>query len=299
MHVHGRKLTLYGAVTANAAIAITKFIAGAAAGSGAMLSEGIHSVVDTGDGLLVLLGLHLAKRPPSKRHPYGHGLEVYFWSLVVAMAIFAVGGGVSIYEGIHRLSIGETPRLTWWTYAVLGVAFVFEGSSWTIAMREFKRTRGRRGIWTAIERSKDPTTFIVVLEDSAALIGIVIAATGITLSHLLDVPALDALASILIGLLLATVAAILARETWSLLIGEAASPELVDSIQAIAKRQPHVVGVETPRTLHLGPDHVHVDLDIHVEPPASAAELIQTSHRIEASVRESHPIVKRVSLRFT
>lgn len=297
--MRGRKLTLFGAIAANAAIAITKFIAAAAAGSGAMLSEGIHSVVDTGDGLLVLLGLHLAKRPATKRHPYGHGLEVYFWSMVVAMAIFAVGGGVSIYEGIHRLSARETLELSWWTYAVLGAAFLFEGTSWTIAMREFKRTRGRRGLWTAIERSKDPTTFIVVLEDSAALIGILIAATGITLAHVLDAPFLDALASILIGLLLAAVAVILGRETWSLLIGEAASPELVDSIQSIAKQQPHVVGVEPPRTMHLGPDHVHVDLDIHVETPASADELLETSRRIEDSVRECHPIVKRVSLRFT
>src|SRR5574338_338293 len=195
--VRGRKLTLYGAITANAAIAITKFIAAAAAGSGAMLSEGIHSVVDTGDGLLVLLGLHLAKRPPSKRHPYGHGLEVYFWSMVVAMAIFAVGGGVSIYEGVHRLAGGESLELSWWTYAVLGAAFLFEGTSWMIAMREFKRIRGRRGLWSAIERSKDPTSFVVVLEDSAALIGILIAAAGITLANLLDAPYLDATASIL------------------------------------------------------------------------------------------------------
>jgi cation diffusion facilitator family transporter len=297
--VRGKKLTLYGAIAANLAIAITKFIAAAAAGSGAMLSEGIHSVVDTGDGLLLLLGLHLSKRPPSARHPYGHGLEVYFWSMVVAMAIFAVGGGVSIYEGVHRMAAGESIELSWWTYAVLGVAFLFEGTSWSIAMREFKRTRGRRGIWTAIERSKDPTTFIVVLEDSAALIGILIAAAGITSAHVFDAPFLDALASILIGLLLATVAVILGRETWSLLIGEAASPEVVESIQAIAEQQPHVVGVETPRTMHLGPDHVHVDLDVHVDSPGSADELLETSRQIEARVRERHPVVKRVSLRFT
>ena len=297
--MRGKHVSIYGAVVANLLIAITKFVAAAVTGSGAMLSEGIHSVVDTGDGLLVLLGLRLSKRPPTERHPYGHGLEVYFWSMVVAMAIFAVGGGVSVYEGIHRLGAGADLGSSWWTYAVLGAAFAFEGTSWAIAMREFRRKRGRRGLWQAIERSKDPTAFIIVLEDSAALVGIIIAAVGITAAHLFQAPILDALASIAIGLLLGTVAVILGRETWSLLIGEAAAPEVVQSIREIASREPGVVGVEVPRTLHLGPEQIHVDLDVRVEPSGSVDDLLETTRRIEAAVREEHPAVKRVALRFT
>lgn len=296
--MHGNRLTVYAAIGANAAIAITKFVAAAATSSGAMFSEGIHSVVDTGDGLLLLLGMYLSRRPATERHPYGHGLELYFWSMVVAMAIFGMGGGVSIYEGVHHLSSPRDIAFSMWTYAVLGAAFVFEGVSWVIAMHGFRRARGKRTLWEGIKTSKDPTTFTVVLEDSAALIGIVLAAVGITLAHALGMPTIDSITSILIGLLLCTVAVVLGRETWSLLLGESASPALVESIRCIALAQPGVIDARLPRTMHFGPELVHVDLDLHVDPSRTTIELLATSRELEAAVRDRHPAVKRVSLRF-
>lgn len=292
------RVAVYGAIAANAAIALTKFIAAAAVGSGAMLSEGIHSTVDMGDGLLLLLGLHLSKRPATPRHPYGRGVEVYFWSMVVAGAIFGMGGGVSIYEGILHLEEPRAIEFSIWTYVVLAVAALFEGISWWIGVHAFRRENGRRSLWRAIRRSKDPTTFVVVLEDSAALIGIAVAAIGITLAHLLHAPALDAVASMVIGVLLCAIAAILARETWSLLLGESATPELVASIKEIAERQPGVIDAEPPRTMHLGPEIVHVDLDVHVDLERTSGELVETARRIEREICAEHPVIKRVSLRF-
>jgi cation diffusion facilitator family transporter len=293
-----RLLTLYAAIAANLAIAITKFLAAVVTQSGAMFSEGLHSVIDTGDGLLLLLGIHLSRRPADARHPYGYGHQIYFWSMVVAMVIFGIGGGISIYTGIRHLMSPHAIESSWWAYGVLAAAFIFEGISWLVAMREFRRVRGRRTSWEAIQHSKDPTTFIVVLEDSAALLGILIAAAGLALSHLLDTPVFDAIASILIGVLLGTVAIVLARETWSLLLGEAAAPELVDSIRTLALAQPGVVDAHSPRTMHLGPDLVHVDLDLRVDPTLTAADILATSRSLEAAVRERHPRVQRVSLRF-
>lgn len=292
------RVAVYGAIAANATIALTKFIAAAAVGSGAMLSEGIHSTVDMGDGLLLLLGLHLSKRPPSPHHPYGHGVEVYFWSMVVAGAIFGMGGGVSIYEGILHLLEPREIEFSIWTYVVLGIAAIFEGISWLIGVHAFRRDNGRHNVWRAIKRSKDPTTFVVVLEDSAALLGIAAAAAGITLAHVWHMPAMDAIASIVIGVLLCVIAAILARETWSLLLGESATPELVASIKQIAERQPGVIDAEPPRTMHLGPELVHVDLDVHVDPDRTSGELVETARRIEEEICAEHPEIKRVSLRF-
>ena len=293
-----RRMTIYAAIAANLGIAITKFIAAGLGGSTAMLAEALHSVVDTGDGLLLLLGLYLSRRPPSRRHPYGHGAEVYFWSLVVAMSIFGMGGGLSIYEGIAHLREPSPLGSAALSYAVLGLAFVFEGASWLVARRTFRRIRGARPLWEAIERSKDPTTFMVLLEDSAALIGIAIAATGIALAHGLDAPALDAIASILIGTLLVVMAVVVGRETWSLLLGEAAEPELVESVRRTARAQPGVTGVELPRTMQLGPELVHVDIDLFVDASRSGRELIDMCRGIEAKLRERHPQIHRVSFRF-
>jgi cation diffusion facilitator family transporter len=293
--VKGSRFTVYAAIAANLVIAITKFAAAAVAGSSALFSEGLHSMVDTGDGLLLLLGLHLSKRPPTVRHPYGHGAEVYFWSTVVAMSIFGMGGGISIYEGILHLEHAREPTNAPLGFAVLGIALVFEGISWLVALRGFREMRGRRGAWEAIRRSKDPTTFVVVLEDTAALLGILLAATGLGLAHWFNAPAFDAIASIVIGVLLVVVGVILGRETWSLLLGESASREVVENIRALAKSQPGVLDAREPRTMHIGPDHVHVDLDIYLDTSASAVEVWR---RIEAAVRDKHREVRRVSVRF-
>lgn len=289
-----RRTIVYAAIAANVAIAITKFIAARLSGSSALFSEGLHSLVDTGDGLLLLLGLHLSHKPPTRRHPYGHNGEIYFWSMIVAMSIFGMGGGLSIYQGIRHLAEPRAPTALIWSYSTLGAAFVFEGISWLISVRGFRRIHGRRGVWDAIQASKDPTSFAVVLEDSAALIGILLAAAGIALAHVLDQPAYDAVASILIGLLLVGVGGILGRETRSLLVGESASSEVVDSIRRIACGEPGVRDV-SPRTVHLGPDLVHVDLDVAVEP---GTDVIAMARRIETAVRGRHEQVRRVSFRF-
>jgi cation diffusion facilitator family transporter len=293
--VKSASVTVYAAIAANVAIAVTKFVAAALGGSSALFSEGLHSVVDTGDGLLLLLGLHLSRRPATPRHPYGHGAEVYFWSTVVAMSIFGMGGGVSIYQGILQLEHPRELTGVLLGLGVLGVALVFEGTSWLVALRGFRKARRGRGIWEAIKRSKDPTTFIVVLEDSAALLGLVVAAVGLVLAHWLRAPIFDAIASIVIGVLLVIVGIVLGRETWSLLLGESASREVIESIHALAKAQPGVRDARTPRTMHLGPELVHVDLDLAVEPSASAVDV---SRRIEAAVREKHPEIRHVSVRF-
>lgn len=302
MHVLGSamaekssRVTVYAAIAANLAIAITKFVAAVIGGSSALFSEGLHSIVDTGDGLLLLLGLHLSKRPPTKKHPYGHGAEVYFWSTVVAMSIFGMGGCVSIYEGILHLEHPKAPTSPLLGFGVLAFAAVFEGISWLVALRGFRRVRRGRGVWETIQRSKDPTTFVVVLEDSAALLGIVAAAAGLALAHWLHAPVFDGIASIVIGALLVTVGIVLGRETWSLLLGESASGEVIESIRALARAQPGVLDVRAPRTMHIGPEIVHVDIDVEVDPAASAVTI---QRGIEAAVRDKHPYVRWVSIRF-
>ena len=292
-------IAVYGAIVANVAIAILKFVAAGITGSSAMLSEAIHSVVDTGDGLLVLLGLRLSKRPPTPEHPFGHGMELYFWTLVVAMIIFGVGGGVSFYEGLLHVLDPEPPTDLAWSYGTLGAAIVFEGVSWLVAARQFGRERGRRTIWQAIRGSKDPTTFIILFEDSAALAGLVVALLGTALGQWLHLPVLDGVASIVIGLLLATVAIALARESRSLLVGESADHRLVRGVQEIVQADPVVAEARSPETMHLGPDEVIVDLDVRFEPDASAEEIAKAASRIEHRVRHEHPVVRRLALRLS
>lgn len=289
---------MYAALAANLAIMITKFIAAAASGSAALFSEGIHSAVDTGDSALLLLGLALSQRQASREHPYGQGLQVYFWTLVVAMSIFGAGGGVSIYEGIRHVAEPHPIEAIGWSYGVLGAALLFEGTSWLISLRNFRKVRGQASVWEGIKRSKDPTTFVIVLEDSAALLGILVAATGMTLARFAGIPAADGAASIVIGLLLVAVAIVLGRETWSLLLGEAATPELVRSIRDLARAQPGIVDAHLPRTMHFGPDAVHVDLDVEVDGELRAAQLVDAVNQLEAKVRERYPVVHRVQVRF-
>lgn len=286
---------VYAAIAGNAVIAATKFVAAAISGSSALFSEGMHSVVDTGDGLLILLGLWLSRRPAEPSHPYGHGAQVYFWALVVAMSIFGMGGVVSIYEGIHHLGSPHLPTHPALGLGVLGASFVIEGITWFISVHAFRRARGRRGAWEAIVHGKDPTTFVVVLEDSAALLGIIAAAAGLTLAIVLRDPVYDAIGSIVVGSLLVAIGIILGRETWSLLLGESASRELVESVRAIAAAHPGVLDVRPPRSMHLGPEHVHVDLELIVDPDADA---IEASREIEDAIRAKHPLVGRVSVRF-
>lgn len=291
----GRK-SIYAAIIGNGLIAVTKFVAAALTGSSAMLSEGVHSLVDTGNGGLLLLGLKRSTREADDLHPFGYGKEVYFWTLIVAMLIFAGGGGVSVYEGIrhvlHPSELGD-PTVN---YIVLGLAFVFEGWAWSVALKEFRATKGGHTIWEAIRREKDPTAFAVLLEDSAALAGIVVAALGIFLGHALEMPILDGAASVVIGIILAAVAVILARESRGLIVGESAFPEVVQGARRIAREDEAVDSVSRILTMHLGPDEVILAVDLRFRRGLSASDVAAAVDRVETAIRKAHPVVRYVFL---
>ncbi|MEO7057780.1 MAG: cation diffusion facilitator family transporter [Caldimonas sp.] len=288
------KLAVYAAIGANVAIAVAKFVGAAATGSSAMLSEGIHSVVDTGNGLLLLVGLHRAGLPADPTHPFGHGKELYFWSLIVAVLIFGVGGGVSIYEGILHLM--SPPRLEdpGWSYAILGGSFLFEGASLAIAVRQFLGAIAGAPFWKSLRDSKDPSLYTVMAEDSAALAGLAAAGLGIWASHSLGMPSLDAVASIVIGLILCAVSTLLIVQSRKLLVGEAVAPETAKRIRAIAQAESSVYRAGWPMTMHLGPDDVLLALDVEFCQGADAEAVMRAIDRIEQAVRAQVPEVGRI-----
>jgi cation diffusion facilitator family transporter len=288
------KKTIYAAMAANFAIAITKFFAASVTGSSAMLSEGIHSVVDTGNELLLLLGIRLSKQPPDDSHPFGYGQELYFWTLIVSLFIFAIGGGMSIYEGITHLRNPEPLSDPFWSYAVLGFAVVFEGYSWNVALQEFLITKKEASFWTAIRDSKDPIVFTILFEDTAALIGLVVAFIGVLSGHLLGNIYLDGVASIIIGVILCAVALLLAAESKGLLIGEGASPQTVASIRQITNDDPAVAKVLRVLTLHFGPKEVLLNLEIEFVENLATEELAIAVERLESSINAQHSEVKNI-----
>ena len=288
------KVAVYGAIAANVAIAVTKFAVAGMTGSSAMLSEGIHSAVDTFNGVLLLVGLKLSQRPATPEHPFGHGKELYFWSLIVAVLIFGLGGGLSFYEGVQHVRHPQPMQNPMWNYVVLGIAAVFEGSSFVIALRQFLKQAGNTPFWEALHRSKDPTTYTVLAEDSAALIGLVVAALGIALSQRFDKPVLDGTASLIIGLLLAGVAVALIWESRSLLIGEGIRPETARAIRSIALAQPKVRDVGRVLSMYVGPDDVLVTMDLDFDDGTAAADAGAAIAAIERQVRERYPMIKRL-----
>lgn len=282
-------------MAANLAIAVAKFVAAFLTGSSAMLSEGIHSTVDTGDQVLLLLGRRLSQRPADDEHPFGHGKELYFWALIVAMVIFAGGGGMSIYEGITHL-INPTPlEDPFWSYVTLGIAFVAEGISWLIGLREFSHAKaaGER-FWHAIQTAKDPTTVTVIFEDSAALLGLLVAGLGIFFAHRLRNPYLDGIASLVIGAILLATAVFLAYQSRGLLLGERADPATLADIRRIAEAEPLVVRAHQPLTMHVGPDNVLLNLELEFRSDSTTDEVAQTISRLEAQIRERHADMKRI-----
>jgi cation diffusion facilitator family transporter len=288
------KAAIYGAIAANVAIAITKFVVAVISGSSAMLSEGIHSAVDTFNGVLLLVGLKLSQRPATPEHPFGHGKELYFWGLIVAVLIFGLGGGLSFYEGVQHVRHPEPLHDPMWNYVVLGAAAVFEGSSFAIALRQFLREAGDTPFWEALHRSKDPTTYTVLAEDAAALVGLLVAALGIALSHRFDKPELDGAASLIIGLLLAGVAVALVRESRGLLIGEGIRPETARAIRSIALAQPKVRDVGRILSMYVGPDDVLVTMDLDFDEGTAATDAAAAIAAIERQVRERYPMIKRL-----
>lgn len=285
---------VYGAIAANVAIAATKFVVAGLTGSSAMLSEGVHSLVDTGDGLLLLVGLRRSRRPPSPDHPFGHGKELYFWSLIVAVLIFGLGGGVSVYEGIQHIRTPEPMRDAFWNYVVLAFAAVFEGASLCIGLRQFMQQNPGRPFWQALHNSKDPTTFTVIAEDSAALAGLVIAALGVWSSQAFGIPELDGAASLLIGVLLAGVAVLLIRESRGLLVGEGIQPATAKAIRAMATEEPVVAEVGAVLSMYIGAQEALVTMEITPRDGTSAAEAAHAIRRIEQRVRERYPTIRRI-----
>lgn len=290
----GSKKVIFAALIGNGLIAVTKFIAAAITGSSAMLSEGIHSVVDTGNQGLLLLGLARSRRPADDLHPFGHGKEVYFWSFVVAILIFAVGAGISIYEGIHHLLHPKPVTSPLINYIVLGAAMVFEGVAWTMAFREFRRVKGQFGYFEAVARGKDPTLFVVLFEDSAAMFGLIVAFLGIALGQALGNVYLDGVASILIGLILAATAGWLAYETQGLLIGESAGKATVRAIRELAGGADGVNHVNEALTLHMGPKFILLNLSLEFEDRLSASEIETLVAGLDADIKTRFPFIRRI-----
>ena len=288
------RLAIIAAIAGNIAIAITKFVAAGVTGSSAMLSEGIHSLVDTGNGGLMLLGIHKSQQAPDFEHPFGHGKELYFWSLIVAIAIFAVGCGMSMYEGITHLIHPEPIGKAAWNYAVLGFAVVFEGSSWVFGWKAFRSVRGRRGIFEAIRKSKDPSTFMVFFEDSAALLGIVIAFIGIFAGQQLHNPYADGLASIMIGLVLGCVSFFLAYESKGLLIGEGVDRETLRRLRTLVEKDDAVEHVSRLLTMYFGPHEVLLTLEVKFRDDLSMREVRNTIGRLQKSVKQEYPDITRI-----
>jgi cation diffusion facilitator family transporter len=288
------KLAIHGAIAANVAIAATKLVVASITGSSAMLSEGVHSSVDTFNGVLLLVGIRLSQRPATPEHPFGHGKELYFWSLIVAVLIFGLGGGVSFYEGVQHIRHPQPLHDPTWNFVVLGLAALFESISFTIALRQFLKQAGSAPFWEAVHRSKDPTTYTVLAEDSAAMVGLAIAALGIWLSHRFDMPVLDGAASLLIGVLLAVVASFLTWQSRDLLIGEGIRPETARAIRSMALAVPRVRDVGRILSMYVGPDDALVTMDLDFDDGTAAADAALAIAEVERQVHERFPMIKRL-----
>jgi len=288
------KIAVYGAIAANIAIAVTKFVVAGITGSSAMLAEGIHSAVDTGNGVLLLIGRRLSERKATPEHPFGHGKELFFWSLIVAVLVFGLGGGLSILEGIQHITNPTPMRDAKWNYFVLLAAAIFEGASFSVALRVFLREKGDRPFWAALHASKDPMTYTVLGEDFAALAGLAVAAMGIFISHRYDLPQADGAASIIIGAILAGVAVLLIREARGLLIGEGIRPDTAAAIRQLLGRHPLVRSVGPLLSMYIGPEQVLLTLDVEFDPKASAASISTAVKSLEQEIRTRFDKITRI-----
>ncbi|NNH37603.1 cation diffusion facilitator family transporter [Acinetobacter terrae] len=283
------KVVVYAALLGNLAIALVKFVAAYITNSSAMLSEAVHSVVDTLNEILLLYGMKKSQRPGDVKHPFGYGRELYFWAFIVALMVFALGAVVSIYQGIQHVRHPEEMLNPTLNYIVLGIAILCEGVSWFVALKAFRKTKGEQGYFEAFRRSKDPTTFTVLFEDTAALCGLFIALIGIYLAHTLNIPELDGVASILIGIVLAVSAILLGRETKGLLLGESAAPELRNNILLIAQEDVAVLSANGVLTEQMGAHQVLASLSLEFEDNLSSDDIEACVNRIEAKIKQIHP----------
>ncbi|MDO7877597.1 cation diffusion facilitator family transporter [Hymenobacter sp. ASUV-10] len=288
------KLAIYGAIGANIAIAISKFVAAFFTGSSAMLSEGIHSLVDSGNGMLILYGVKQSEKPADAKHPFGRSKELYFWGLIVAVLVFAVGGGMSFYEGVTHLQHPSPITDPTWNYWVLGLSLAFEGVSCFLAFKAFNQDRGQASFTAALSRSKDPSVFAILMEDLAALLGLVIALAGVYFGHLLNNPYFDGAASIAIGLLLTSVAVFLIVKTKGLLVGEGVDEATLTDLDRIAKAQPGVCAVRPPLTMYMGPQDVILALDVEFDNELKSEEVEKAIDQLQDAIRAEHPEFKRI-----
>ncbi|WP_380058945.1 cation diffusion facilitator family transporter (plasmid) [Falsihalocynthiibacter sp. SS001] len=294
MATSGSRTVIFAALAANALVAATKFAAASFTGSSAMLSEAVHSLVDTGNQGLLLLGIKRAKRPADPSHPFGYGMELYFWSFVVAILIFGIGAGISFYEGIHKIQDPHPVTSPHINYIVLGLALIFEGVVWVIAFKELRATKGDHGYFEAVRRSKDPTVFTVLFEDTAAMLGLIVAFFGIFLGQMLDMPVLDGVASLIIGGILAVTASYLAYECKSLLTGESASRKVVAGIEQIIKKESGIRGVNELLTMHFGPQEILLNVSIDFSDKLSSGEVQDRVSSLEHNIKTAYPSITRV-----
>lgn len=290
----GSKKVIFAALIGNSLIAVTKFSAAFVTGSSAMLSEGIHSLVDTGNQVLLLHGLKQAKKPADEKFPFGHGKEIYFWSFIVAILIFALGGGISIYEGVQHLQHPKAIDKPFVNYIVLGLAMLFEGAAWLFAFREFTRAKGKWGYIEAVQRGKDPSLFVVLFEDTAAMLGLMVAFAGVALSDMTGILYFDGVASVLIGLILVGTAIWLAYETKSLLIGESANASVIRGIRNILQGYGQIQYINEVLTMHMGPDFVlaNISVDFRDNETASGVETVIAD--IDSTIKTQYPQIKRI-----
>ena len=294
MSSSGSKKAIYAALAGNSLIALTKFAGSAYTGSSAMLSEAIHSLVDTGNQGLLLYGLKRSKKPADERHPFGYGMELYFWAFVVAIVIFALGAGVSIYEGVKHILHPRIITNAYINYIILGLAIVFECGSWWVAYREFRTSKGDMSILEATRRSKDPALFTVLFEDTAALLGLIVALIGISLAQVLDIPELDGIASVVIGLILVATSGLLAYETKGLLVGEAADPVTVEGLRSILTSAPGIDCVNELRTLHFSPQDILVAISADFSPSLDSNAVEGQVAELERDIKNAYPGITRV-----
>jgi len=285
---------IIAALIGNTLVAITKFFAAFATGSSAMISEGIHSLVDSGNQGLLLYGEKRAKKPADEDHPFGHGKEIYFWAFVVAISIFALGAGMSFYEGIHQVSNPTAITKPYINYIVLSLAMVFEGFSWWVAFKELRKGKGDQGYLEAVQKDKNPSIFVVFFEDSAAIIGLVVALGGLIASQITGNPIYDGIAAICIGVILAITALWLAYETKSLLIGEGAKSSTVKDIRVLLGSNSKISHVNEVLTLHMGPEFVLVNISVDFIDQIASGDIEKEIAMIDKQIKQNHPLVKRV-----
>jgi cation diffusion facilitator family transporter len=284
------------AISGNLAIAAIKAVAAALSGSAAMLSEAIHSVVDTGNDGLMLYGIRQSRKPPDFEHPFGHGRDLYFWTLIVGVLVFAIGGGMSVVSGISHITEPRAPENTGWAYAVLATAFIFEAISWYYGWKAFRADRRGRGIVDTIRDTKNPANFAVLLEDSAALLGLAFALAGILLSERFDAPWIDGAASILIGALLCLVALIMVNESKGLLVGEGMRKQTLERLRAIVQADPAVERVDKLTTMYLGPEEVMLAIELRFRSDTHITDIRASIARLKQAIQDCYPRIRRIFL---